>query len=320
MVIGNWVLVIIMRSITLSAPGKVMLLGEHAVVYGQPCLVTAVNQRLQLTIEQSDGEDKVETPEVGDTRFLDATIALFKEKFHLKTGLLKITTNCIFSGKYGFGSSSAVTSAMVAALSQLYNLNLSERQLFDLAYLVVLNVQGLGSGFDVAAGIFGGTLYYVKGGRVLEKLDNNILNDGAEIIVGYTGIKSHTVDLVRQVAEKKAREPEKFDRIMLAIGQLVNNAKIKLAEKDWERLGTLMDFNQEYLRNLGVSSEKLESLISAAKRGGALGAKLSGAGGGDCMIALARSDKREEVKQAISNAGGEALNMKLGAEGVKVEE
>ena len=84
---------------------------------------------------------------------------------------------------------------------------------------------------------------------------------------------------------------------------------------DWERVGKLMDFNQEYLRDLGVSSEKLEALISAAKAAGAWGAKLSGAGGGDCMIAVGPPG----VKEAIRNAGGEVVDVTVNAEGVRVE-
>lgn len=277
-----------------SAPGKLMLLGEHAVVYGYPSIVTAISERLFV----EPGEPQ------GDTRFIDAAIQMWGNKN------IKISARSSFSGKYGFGSSSAVT---VATLKMLRP-EVDNQTLFDAAYKIVLDVQGAGSGFDVAAAVYGGTLYYVKG-KTIEVLDVSDM----PLVVGYTGEKADTATLVKQVEAKKAANPEKVDRIFTAIASLIEEAKGKMIEGDWERVGRLMDFNQEYLRDLGVSSEKLESLISAAKEGGAWGAKLSGAGGGDCMIALAPSDKRDAICKAIENAGGEVIDVKASAEGVRIE-
>ena len=139
------------------------------------------------------------------------------------------------------------------------------------------------------------------------------------LVVGYTGVKADTKTFIADVAAKRAREPEKVERIFAAIAKIVEEAKIKMLEGDWERVGRLMDFNQEYLRDLGVSSEKLEVLISAAKRAGAWGAKLSGAGGGDCMIVLGPRDKRDVIRKAIEGAGGEVINVSPNAEGVRIE-
>ncbi len=142
------------------------------------------------------------------------------------------------------------------------------------------------------------------------------------LVIGYTGVKADTVTLMANVAEKMKAQPERVNRIYDAIAKLVEEAKSKMIEGDWERVGKLMDFNQEYLRDLGVSSEKLEALISAAKSAGAWGAKLSGAGGGDCMIALhpdGTSGKRR-IEDAITKAGGQVIHPDLiGAQGARVE-
>ncbi len=307
-------------TITTSAPGKLMLFGEHAVVYGYPCIVTAISERLYITEGESDYK--------GDTRFIDAAVKAWGK------GDEKLSAKSAFSGKYGFGSSSAVTVAALKALRP----NANSREIFDTGYKIVLDIQGKGSGFDVAAAIYGGTLYFVTGGKVIEPIrfresnsqtispiharyreSNDQIVSNIPLIVGYTGVKADTVTLINQVAEKKAHNPEKVERIFDAIAKLVEEAKIKMLDGDWERVGKLMDFNQEYLRDLGVSSEKLESLISAAKRAGAYGAKLSGAGGGDCMIVLARSDKQEVINKAIKEAGGEVIDVTPNAEGVRVE-
>lgn len=279
---------------TTSAPGKLLLFGEHAVMYGYPCIVTAISQRLVV----KPGEPQ------GDTRFIEAATAAWGQPGQ------KFLAESDFSGKYGFGSSSAVTVATLKALKP----EATVQELFDTAYRIILDVQGSGSGADVAAAIWGGTLYYAKG-KIIEPLKITEI----PLIVGYTGVKADTVSIVADVAKKKKVNLEKVERIFDAIGLLANDAKSKMIEGDWERVGRLMDFNQEYLRDLGVSSEKLEALISAAKAAGAGGAKLSGAGGGDCMIALASEDKRKAVEQAIEHAGGQVIHITAGAEGVRVK-
>jgi len=273
-----------------------MLLGEHAVVYGYPCIVTALSERLCITQGLPSG----------DTRFIDAAIKTWGKPGET------LSAQCAFSGKYGFGSSSAVT---VAALKTLRP-DATEKEIFDAAYKIVMDIQGKGSGFDVAAATYGGTLYYIKN-KVIEPLAIKEM----PLVVGYTGVKANTPILVAEVASKRAKEPEKVERIFQAIAKIVEEAKIKMVEGDWERVGRLMDFNQEYLRDLGVSSEKLEAMISAAKGAGAWGAKLSGAGGGDCMIALHPGGVQGKplVKKAITEAGGEVVHVSPNAPGVRVE-
>jgi len=280
-----------------SAPGKLMLFGEHAVVYGHPSIVTAVSERLYVETSKSNCLPK-------DTRFVDAAIKLWGQEG------MNVSTQCSFSGVYGFGSSSAVTVATLKLLKP----DVDNKTLFDAAYKIVLDIQKTGSGFDVAAAVYGGTMYYVKN-QTIEPLRTLPI----PLIVGYTGVKSNTVDIVNSVAKKREQYKEKVDRIFQSIGKIVEDAKSKLVEGDWERVGKCMDFNQEYLRDLGVSSEKLEALIKAAKSAGAYGAKLSGAGGGDCMIALGPPEKRAAVEAAIDGAGGEVVCVTATAPGVRIE-
>lgn len=298
------------QTITASAPGKLMLLGEHAVVYGQPCLVTAVDQRVEVTIAQNEQLELV-APHVKDTRFVSTAVDLFLKRYHVGNHF-QLTTKGM--ANYGLGSSSAVTVAALKALSSYFNISLTEQALFDLAYEVVLAVQGLGSGFDIGAAVYGRTLYFKSGGQTIEPLNITTL----PLIIGYSGVKADTVTLINQVKEKIQGEPKKGERIIEAIGKLVDEAKEQILKGDWERVGKLMDFNQEYLRDMGVSTEKLESMTSAAKKAGAYGAKLSGAGGGDCMIAIAPEEKRKGIIEAISYAGGQIIDIPVHAEGVKL--
>ena len=336
-----------MNKITVSAPGKLMLLGEHAVVYGKPCLVTAVNQRMQATVELTDNEVfQLEAPGVKVTgykkpmnelgkgevpkraRFVEMAVRNFlishperAEPFgsepqgRRRVEGLKITTKSQFSSEFGFGSSSASTVCIIKALSELTKKKLSSKEIFDLSYKTVLDIQGKGSGFDVAAAIFGGTLYFVTGGKVIQPLNIKSL----PLIVGYSGIKADTVTLINEVSKRAAKFPEIINGIYLSIGHIVEMAKIALLKKDWQTLGELMNLNQGYLAALGVGSRKLSNMNYAAREAGAYGAKLSGAGVGDCMIALAPLSKISTVKKAIEGAGGQIINVKTNVEGIRIE-
>jgi len=319
--------------ITASAPGKLMLLGEHAVVYNHPCLVTAVGQRMRATIRRLDkpwffleAEDvnvkgyqkplkelgKGEIPK--GAMFVEIAVRNFLKQHAILSGL-RITTKSEFSSQFGFGSSSASTVCTVKALSEIFDIKLSSKEIFDICYKTVLDIQGKGSGFDVAAAIYGGTLYFVTGGKVIEPLKI----DSLPLVVGYSGIKADTVTLINKVAQKAQKYPEVIENIYIQIEKIVERAKKAILNRDWPTIGELMDFNQGYLESLGVSIKKLEEMIYAAREAGAYGAKLSGAGGGDCMIALAANDKKDTVVQGIKRADGEVIDVKVNVEGVKIE-
>ncbi|MBI2334680.1 mevalonate kinase [Candidatus Daviesbacteria bacterium] len=319
----------IMKKVTVSAPGKLMLLGEHAVVYGRPCIVTAVGQRIRAMVELTDQPVfELNAPDVavvhyqkpmselgkGDlpkgAKFMEVAI----KNFGVRRGV-KVTTASEFSSQFGFGSSSASTVCVIKALSELTNKKLSDKQIFDLSYKTVLDIQGKGSGFDVAAATFGGTLYFVTGGKVIKPLNIKSL----PLIVGYSGIKVDTVTLVNEVLEKAKKYPAVIEHIYDAIGRLVELAKKAILQSDWATLGELMNFNEGYLASLGVEGPKLAGMIYGAREAGAYGAKLSGAGIGDCMLTLTPAKAKKAVEQAIEKAGGQVIDVKANVEGAKVE-
>lgn len=246
--------------------------------------------------------------------FLNMAVKNFLEKYKVESGL-KIETKSEFSAEFGFGSSSAVTVATIKGLSELFKIKLKNKQLFDLAYKTVLEVQGVGSGFDLAAAIWGGTLLFITGGRKIVPLEIKKL----PLVVGYTGVKADTPFLVHKVAQLRQSYPSLVEGIFSHIGFIVEEAKKNLLKGNWQKAGQLMNLNQGFLEALGVNTKKLSDLIFAARKAGAYGAKLSGAGGGDCMIALTSQKERKKIAQAIEKAGGKYLEVKPNAEGVKVE-
>lgn len=308
-----------------------MLFGEHAVVHNRPCIVTAVNQRMQVKAGfNGENELLVNAPQLGirnykvtinnlcsqempkQVSFVEAAVKKFYQNYGLKKGL-NITTKCQFSHTYGFGSSSAITIATIKALSLLYQINISEKEIFNLSYKAVLEIQGVGSGFDLAAALWGGTLYYEKGAKKVEKINLKSL----PIIVCYSGVKADTPTLVRQVEELKRKQPKKVNQLFNNMAEISNQAKNLLKKEQWKELSVLMNKNQKLLEKIGVSTSLLEKLINSALKAGAWGAKLSGAGGGDNIIALSPPNKTEQVKKELIKAGGQIMNVKLNAQGVK---
>jgi len=329
--------------IKVSAPGKLMLFGEHAVVHGKPCIVSAVDARMRVFLKKRKDNkiflnspdlnlknyfisiDDLDKPTEKEVRFVLTAIKNFFEKYKVKRGLpplpkfwcggLEIKTKSEFSMEYGLGSSSAVTVATIKALSEFFEIKMENKELFDLAYKTILDIQGVGSGFDLAAAIYGGILYFVTGGKLIEKIKvKNI-----PLVIGYSGEKADTPSLVKMVNEKLKENPKKINKIFDEIEEIVNSARIEIENKNWKEVGKLMNLNQDLLRKLGVSSEKLENLIKAALDSGAYGAKLSGAGGGDCMIAIVNKKNRKNVEMAIEKVGGKIIKLKVPGEGLKIE-
>ncbi len=320
-------------SITVSAPGKLILLGEHAVVYGKPCLVTAVNQRMSakvsfmpeqvLKLEAADvhvhGYQKPLSELGGGTipkgaRFVEMAVKNFADKHALKQGVA-VEMSSEFKSTFGFGSSSASTVCILKALFELLSIKHTHKDIFDIAYKSVLDIQGKGSGFDIAAAVYGGTLLFMSGGEVISPCKVASI----PLVVGYSGIKADTVTLIDAVKAKAQKYPAVIAGIYDQMGALVEHAKVALEAEDWPTLGDLMNTNQGLLECLGVSISKLSEMIWAARGAGAFGAKLSGAGGGDCMIALATKGHHKIVASAIENVEGEVIDVQTGAEGVRVE-
>ncbi len=325
-----------MKKIVVSAPGKLMIFGEHAVVYNRPCLVAAVSQRLFVEAEKiSEKKILISAPNMKipdfsisltdldkakdkEIRFVLEAVKNFFKKYGVESGL-KIKTKSQFSAEYGFGSSSAVTVCTIKAISEIFDIKMEKKEIFDLAYKTVLDIQAVGSGFDIASAIYGGVIYFLTGGKIITPLKVK----GLPLIVGYTGRKASTPEIVKQVKVEMEKNPSYYEDLYDEITQIVEKAKVEIENSNWPEVGRLMNENQEILKKFkvpsfqyGFSSEIIEKLIEACRKAGAYGAKLSGAGGGDCIIAL--GEDKQKVEKAIKEAGGTPVSVNIDYQGLKI--
>lgn len=323
-----------MNTIIVSAPGKLMLFGEYAVLEGEPCLTTAVNRRMTVRVTRAKTQQfvlhakdlkidnyKRSLEDLGngegpkDVRFAETVVRNFFQQFPQKKPGVIIETHAPFSKNFGFGSSAATTVALSYALTTLFSVSLSKKELFDFAYKTVLDVQHAGSGFDIASSLYGGVLYFLSGGKKIEQ----VKVEDFPLLVGYTGVKADTVSFIQVFNEKKKNNQKLYKDTCHAIGNAVKKAKKTIENENWQEAGNLMNENQRLLSVFSVSTPMLDKLVGMVNKNGAYGAKLSGAGGGDCMIALVSDRKREVVKQAIENAGGSVIDVSVEKEGVRIE-
>lgn len=301
--------------VTAQAQGKLFLLGEHAVVYGYPAIIAALNTKLSVTVSFNKKEiDEFVTSGSADTRFISAALSYFKKKFDVPQSIC-VTTKSDFTDKVGFGSSSAVVVATLASLNKLCKANATIDEIYEMSFDVVRDVQGVLSGADIAASTYGGVLYFQRKELPVIK---KITYPDFVLTVGYSGAKADTVTMVAKVAKKLTQEKEMITNLFEMCESLVEKGFVYLQQKKYEEFGECMSAYHTILQKLNVSTNKLDVMVEAAQDSGAWGAKLSGAGGGDCMIAISSEAKKNEVEKAISKAGGTIIPITISQNGVSI--
>ena len=302
-----------------SAPGKLILFGEHAVVFGEPALSTAVNLRTEVYARPhrewlADG-GSLDDPKY---RYVKGAIA-----HAWSGGPLWLEVRSMIPTGAGLGSSAAVTVASLAALGGLRGDALDLPAVAREAFAVEHEVQGRASPVDTSTSAAGGGVLVrpTEGPDLLWTIRRDtrrwFLHRCAlprlTLVVGNTGISAATGPLVAGVKERVDASPEAAGWIR-EIGQITLDGLAALRANDLVAAGRLMDRNHELLNALGVGHPRLDRLVAAARRHG-FGAKLTGAGGGGSMFAL--TDEPEKVAADIRAAGGKAFLVETEPEGVR---
>ncbi len=301
---------------TAHAFGKVILLGEHSVVHGRPALAAAVSPGVDAEATPSATDDGLALDvSPWDCRFrpadgsdLGRALGALGAALGVTSGHVRATVH--LPGGGGMGSSAALGVATARALADLHGLALPVEALLAAALAWERVFHGNPSGVDHTLAALGGVGVYTRA----HGLAPVPLRGALRLLLADSGERARTVDMVSGVARLHQRRPETTERTFDAIAALVRNAELALAAGDLRALGEFMNLNQALLAALMVSTERLEALCAAARTAGALGAKLTGAGGGGCVLALADTPEGESrVLSAWEALGATAFVTEVGA-------
>jgi mevalonate kinase len=300
--------------ISCSAPGKIYLFGEHAVVYGETAIACSVELRTRVRAELNDST--IIQSQIGRTGidfekhpYISSVIEKMKEFTPIKGVSLEVDSEIPVGS--GLGSSAAVTIACIGALNELFGCGLSLEEIAKIGHEIEIRVQGAASPTDTYVSTFGGVV------TIPERRKLRILDCG--IVIGDTGIFSSTKGLVANVRKLRESYPELIEPLMASIGRISKIGESLVMAGDYPSIGRLMNVNQGLLDALGVNILELSRLIYSSREAGAFGAKITGAGGGGCMVALTAIDRCMQVAEAMSEAGGKITITKPTEWGLKLE-
>ncbi len=297
-----------------TAPGKIILLGEHAVVYGRPAIAVPV-QQVRATAEVVNlsqappGEVRIEAPDVHFSAWLRDTppthplrllLRLCLEELRLKEfPALGLRVTSTIPVAAGMGSGAAVSVAIIRAIGQHFGRPIPVGRQSALAFEVEKLYHGTPSGIDNTVIAFERPVHYARG----QPAATFRIAKPFHLVIADSGQPSPTAHAVAQVRQQWERQPERYEALFDAIGQTTESACRAIQEGRVADLGPLMDHNQALLEAMRLTTPLLRKLMEAARAAGALGAKLSGAGLGGNMIALAMPDRIAAIETALRAAG-----------------
>jgi mevalonate kinase len=304
--------------------GKVILFGEHFVVYGFPAIASAIGSKTTAFVRRMDThgfhliDDRSEIPgykvkkKKEQDKSIDNIFAFCGIEPENQGLEIKFAGDLVAAS--GIGASAASCAALSRALNDEFNLGFDNEKINAAAYEGEKGYHGTPSGIDNTAATYGGLIWFKRnlqgGPNVIEKLK---MKEPVEIVIASTGVTASTSKVVAEVKQRREEQPRKFDQIFENYEQLVVKARKALIENHLEKLGKLMDENQKLLRQIDVSSTELENLINIATDQGALGAKLTGTGrGGNMVVLTPGKELQERVYDTFTKRGYTAWKTLIG--------
>lgn len=288
---------------------KIIMIGEHSVVYGQPAIATPLTQiNTVVTIQNAkegqtvhsryyDGpRSNLPTSMAGIAKLLDA----LDDQLNCAGQPWDMTIESQLPAERGMGSSAAVAVAITRAFFNRYEQPLDHELLLKLADVEEQITHRNPSGLDAATSSVANPLWYIKN-QTSQPLDSQL---NATMVIADTGVKGATKDAIAGVADQLANHHEQADGLIKHLGKLATDFRICLAANEPVKLGIIMNQAQADLKNLTVSSPELDHLCQVANRNGALGAKLTGGGRGGCMYAITKNRSQgEKLAEQLKAAG-----------------
>ncbi|MBN1682392.1 mevalonate kinase [Candidatus Bathyarchaeota archaeon] len=320
-------------SVEATAPGKMILFGEHSVVYRGPAIVLAIDRRASVIASKRDDkrvyvdaedlgfsgyfEENIYYPITGKAwrgRNLSAlNVASKKVMEHLNVdGGVNLKVRSMIPIAVGLGSSAAVCVATTAAVGELYEGKLTKEEIAELSFEGEKIIHGTPSGVDNNVSTYGGIMKYERNQPFNRfKIENQL-----PFVIGNTRRKRSTKNLVDEVRLLHERNSDLVDNIIDTIGLISTQGLESLFKNDHYMIGELMNINHGLLSALGVSTPELDQLVHSARREGAYGAKLTGAGGGGCMIAISSEENLSSIERGIRRYRGQSIRVNNTNEGV----
>lgn len=294
-----------------SAPGKIILFGEHAVVYGRPALAVPITQ-VHADVVISDSSRTgiwIDAPDVNlhaelNTLSSDHPIASVIHNFLFISRVstfpnLEINITSTIPVASGLGSGAAVTVALTRALSSYLNYSMTDEEVNAFTYEIEKLHHGMPSGIDNTVITYAKPVYFVKG-QAMEIFKVGI---PFTMVIGDTGISAPTKESVADLRRLWRNDMSRWESVFDKVAEISFTARRAIEQGHWEMLGELMNENHKLLQKMTVSSPELDNLVSAACEAGALGAKMSGGGRGGNMIALVTPELAESVSRSVLEAG-----------------
>ena len=323
-----------------SAAAKLILCGEHAVVYGRPAIALPLADiRAHVDIDDGSSGSGISVHardlrrhwRVGDdphgpiSQLITSVLSYLQDQASLAPDL-NLTVSSTIPIASGMGSGAAVATAIVRALAAHLGQELTSAEISTLVYASEQRFHGTPSGIDNTVIAYEQPIWFQRTDDGRQTTDDESADPSSvlrppspliepieiaspfTLLIGETGVRSATRLPVGEVRRRWQAEPARYEALFDQIGAVVTQARTVLKQGDLPALGSLLSQNHTLLQQIGVSSPQLDALVVAAQTAGALGAKLSGAGWGGVMLALVAPDTRGRVAAALSQAGAKRVS------------
>ncbi len=296
-----------------TAAGKVILLGEHAVVFGKHAVALPIADAVTASVAESNKGSFISIPQWGVAQAVTdsvpgaaAAVQLILSELAIDNGAYSIDVRSTLPRAMGLGSSAALAVAVVRAFSRFLVLDLDDERVNSIAFACEKLAHGTPSGIDNSIATIGTPMLFSNAGTL--KIDELALQETPPIVIALSSQPGLTLEQVAGVRSRHQRRRDHYDAIFDQMDALSLSGAAALQSADYEELGSLMNICHGLLNAIEVSTPEIESMVSLARTAGAAGAKLTGGGGGGSVVALCPGTV-SDVVSAFAAAGYETLSL-----------